>query len=78
VSEKPITKADLEGTCETIRRETGDDSYSIGYMDDGRARLYREHEAREVSPWLPVADLYRWLWAWLDGVRVGMTKGGAT
>lgn len=65
-----ITERDLDGVCETIRKETGDATYSIGYTD-GVPRLYRDNEAREVSPRLPKPALYDWLWAYLDGIREG-------
>ena len=64
-----VTQRDLDGVCETLRRETGTD-YTISYTS-GVPRLYRDNEAREVSPRLPKPQLYDWLWAFLDGIREG-------
>ena len=64
------TQRDLDGVCETLRRETGAD-YTIGSMTGQGYRLYRDNESREISPRLPKGQLYDWMWAYLDGIREG-------
>ena len=69
-----ITQRDLDGVCETLRKETGID-YSIGSMTGCGYRLYRDNESREISPRLPRGQLYMWMWAYLDGYRLGKERG---
>ena len=69
-----ITQHDLDNVCRLISEETGTD-HTIGSMTGHGCRLYRDNESREVSPRLPRGQLYMWMWAYLDGYRLGKERG---
>lgn len=65
------TKTELREIVEDIRNLTGRD-YTVEWAY-GRPRLYSEQQSREVSPRLPMGEMREWLWAFRQGIEVGIS-----